>query len=71
MLSHQVMTEAIGLEDSRYVGLAVNKLAHSDVVVGLSQAGMSTTQMYREDFKLRGITKYSGRSVQELQKYLH
>ena len=70
-LSHQVVTEAIGLGDSRYIGLAVNKLAHSDVVVELSQAGMSTTWTYREDFKLRGITKYSGRSVQELQKYLH
>ena len=71
VLSHQVTTEAMGLGDSRYVGLAVNKLAHSDVVMGLFWAEISTTQMYREDFKLRGITKYSGRSVQELQKYLH
>ena len=70
-LSHQVMTEAIGLGDSRYVGPAVNKPAHSDVVVGLSWAETSTTWTYRGDFKLRGITKYSGRSVQELQKYLH
>ena len=70
-LSHQVMTEAIELEDSRYVALAVNKLAYSDVVIRLSWAGISTTQMYRGDFKLRGITKYSGRSVQELQKYLY
>ena len=70
-LSHQVTTEAIGLEDSRYVGLAVNKPVHSDIVIGLFWAEMSTTQTYREDFKLRGITKYSGRSAQELQKYLH
>ena len=39
--------------------------------MGLSWAGISTTQTYREDFKLRGITKYSERSAQELQKYLH
>ena len=51
VLSHQVMTEAMELGDSRYIGLAVNKPAHSDVVVGLSWAGISTTQMYREDFK--------------------
>ena len=43
MLSHQVITEAMGLGDSRYIGLAVNKLAHSDVVIGLFWAGMSTT----------------------------
>ena len=71
VLSHWVTTEAIGLGDSRYVGLAVNKLVHSDIVMGLSQAGTSTTQTYRGDFKLRGIMKYSGRSAQELQKYLY
>ena len=42
ILSHQVTTEAMGLGDSRYIRLAVNETAHSDIVMGLSWAGTST-----------------------------